>query len=135
MLGALVAIGAWKMLVPAHGMEFKFMVPTAAALVAVGVAGAMSWNKPAWPFVTVFTFAIALLILNSVSMPALRQLTISRRAGLEIRLMAGRGYHLAAAGHIEPTPVFYSAGQIHLFGGGGPLVAKVPFALPGHPLV
>ncbi len=133
-LGGGMLLATWKWLAPADGMEFRLIVPTGAALMAVGVAGAMSWNRPAWPFVTVFTFAIALLLADTVSLPAVRQLDISRRAGMDMRLLAQRGYHLAAAGYIEPTLVFYSGGNIQLFGGGPPLATKVPFASPGHPL-
>ena len=133
-LGLFVVGAAWKLLVPLHGVEFKFMVPTAAALIAVGVAGAMSWNRPAWPFVTVFTFAVALLLADSISLPAIRQIAISRRAGMDMQLLAQRGYHLAAAGYIEPTLVFYSGGNVKLFGGGPPLLAGVPFGTFGHPL-
>ena len=51
-----------------------------------------------------------------------------------MQLLAQRGYHLAAAGYIEPTLVFYSGGNVKLFGGGPPLLAGVPFGTFGHPL-
>ena len=132
-LSAGLMIATWLFLAPHQERTFLLVVPTAAALVATGFAGAIAWNRPAWPYVTVLTFGLALLLADTLSLPAIKSLQISRQAGREMRQLAGRGFHLAAAGYIEPTLVFYSGGNIRLFSSPQQLLAKVPFLIRGAP--
>ncbi len=48
------------------------------ALVALGVGGAIAWNRPTWVFITVLGYATALLLGNIMLMPAIRELRISQ---------------------------------------------------------
>jgi 4-amino-4-deoxy-L-arabinose transferase-like glycosyltransferase len=130
-LAAGLSVFSWRVFVPGDIVTFKYIMLAAVALLATGVAGAISWKRPTWPFVTVLTFGIALLIINGITLPAIPQLQINRQAGQQMQQMASQGYRLAAAGYTEPSVVFYAGGNVALFSDADALLQAVPFAPPG----
>jgi len=118
---------SWKIFIPGDVATFKYIVLAAAALLASGIAGAISWKRPPWPFVTVLTFGIALLIINGITLPSIPQLQINRQAGQQMRQLASQGCQLAAAGYTEPSVVFYAGGNVQLFSDASDLLKTVPF--------
>ena len=84
-------------------------VPFAGALLAVGVAGAVAWNRITWPFVIVMGWAAALMIMNAVLLPQMSVLQVSMRAGHRMAELkrAESDFHLAAAGYTEESLEFY----------------------------
>jgi 4-amino-4-deoxy-L-arabinose transferase-like glycosyltransferase len=83
-------------------------VPLAAALAAAGVAGAIAWNRPAWPFVTALAYGMALMIGGTGLVPALQELRISERASAILSNYYYMGDEVGAAGYEEPTLIFYT---------------------------
>ncbi|HTV46832.1 MAG TPA: glycosyltransferase family 39 protein [Phycisphaerae bacterium] len=126
-LAGALAVMAWRIFIPSDVAVFKYIALAAAAILAAGIAGAISWKRPTWPFVTVLTFGIALLIINGISLPSIPQLQINRQAGQQMQQMASQGYQLAAAGYTEPSVVFYAGGNVQLFGSADDLLKVVPF--------
>jgi 4-amino-4-deoxy-L-arabinose transferase-like glycosyltransferase len=114
-LGAGLLIGCWYLFLPQHAGEFNAFVPAAIALAATGVAGAMAWNRPPWPMITLLGFGLSLILLNTIALPQVKGLELSRRAGARMALLASQGYHLGAVGYIEPSLVFYSRSYVRLF--------------------
>jgi len=100
---------------PPHG-TFWMAIPLAGALAATGVAGAIAWNRPGWPFVTVLGWGMALAILNAAVLPSVRELQISKLAMADVRTLERQGYVAGAAGYEEPSLVFYNGGHLQLKG-------------------
>lgn len=114
-LGFGLLASCWYLFVPDHASEFNAFVPAAIAMVATGVAGAVVWNRPPWPFMTLLGFGLTLILLNTIALPQVKALELSRRAGAQMALMASRGYQLGAVGYVEPSLVFYSRAHVRLF--------------------
>ena len=128
-LAGLLTAGAWWLF---HtSATFFLIVPTAAAGAGVGLAGALCWSRRAWPYVTIGTFALTLLLANTVTLPNIQALQLSRRAAARMRQFAARGFHMAAAGYIEPSLVFYCGRKIQLFSHPQQLLQAVSFASGG----
>jgi 4-amino-4-deoxy-L-arabinose transferase-like glycosyltransferase len=83
-------------------------VPMAAALVAAGVAGALAWNRPAWPFVTAMAFGMALMIGGTGLVPALQEFRISEKASATLSNFYFKDDAIGAAGYEEPSLIFYT---------------------------
>ncbi len=115
LLGAACIGACWWVFLPDHPLEFNAFIPAAVALAATGVVGALAWNRPAWPLLTILGFGLSLLLLNTVALPRVKGLDLSRRAGHEMAIFASQGYHLGAVGYIEPSLVFYAGGHVALF--------------------
>ena len=111
---------------------FRWSILLAASLAAVGVAGAVSWSRPSWPYVTAFSFMISITILMTTVLPGIKALQISRQAGHFMARFERHGYKLAAAGYIEPSLVFYSGGRIQLCSGTRQLSQVVRFPTIGQ---
>ena len=111
---------------------FRWSILLAASFAAVGVAGAVSWNRPAWPYVTAFSFMISIILLMTTVLPGIKALQISRQAGHFMAHFERHGYKLAAAGYIEPSLVFYSGGKIELCSGARQLCQVVKFSSQGR---
>lgn len=111
---------------------FRWGILLAATLAAVGLAGAVSWNRPSWPYVTAFAFMISIVLLMTTVLPRIKALQISRQAGHFMARFERHGYKLAAAGYIEPSLVFYSGGKIQLCSGARQLCKVVGFPTVGH---
>ena len=124
-VGAVVA--GWMLFAPHHPNEFYHLIPLAAALIATGAAGAISWNRPAWPYVTVLCFGLTLMIADVSTLPSIKALQISREAGQQLRRLRAEGFELGAVGYTEPSLVFYARGHIDLFSGPQAVLQKVPF--------
>jgi 4-amino-4-deoxy-L-arabinose transferase-like glycosyltransferase len=91
-------------------------VPLAGALIATGVAGAIAWNRPTWPFVMVLGWGATLLYANTVLVPEMPSLQLGKSAGQQMAAMkkAEPGLRLAAQGFEQPTLVFYAGQQIEM---------------------
>ena len=129
-LGAVV--GGWMMFVPHHPQQFYHLVPLAAALVATGAAGAISWNRPAWPYVTVLCFGLTLMIADISTLPSIKALQLGREAGQQLRRLRAEGFELAAVGYTEPSLVFYADAHIHFFPTPQAVLTDVPFNALGE---
>ena len=127
-LAGLLAGGAWWCFGRQQPATFFVIAPTAAALAAVGIAGAVCWNRSAWPYATVLTFGLALLIADTVTLPHIPALQLNRRAAAAMRPWMKKGFQPAAAGYIEPSLVFYCGRRIDLFSDGPALLGTVPFS-------
>lgn len=114
-LGAGLMLGCWNLFLPDHALEFDAFVPAAIALAATGIAGAIVWNRPPWPLITLLGFGISLILLNTIALPQVKGLELSRRAGAQMALLASQGYRLGAVGYVEPSLVFYSRSHVDLF--------------------
>lgn len=108
-MAGVVLVGI-RLFLPEREAEVLFWLamPFAGALAGVGVAGAIAWNRPAWPYVTVLGFGAALLLGNSIVMPTINEFQISKYLMADAREWRDRGFALAAAGFQEPTLVFYA---------------------------
>lgn len=80
----------------------------AGAFAVVGIAGTISWGKPAWIFITVLGYAASLMIANTLYVPQIKGLHATQWAMAEAKKVRDRGFQLIAIGHDEPTMVFYS---------------------------
>ncbi len=98
-----------------HGV-FWLSMPLAGALAATGVAGAIAWNRPGWPFVTVLGWGMALAILNATVLPDMPELQVSKQALADVRTLERQGFVAGAAGYEEPSLVFYNGGRLALKG-------------------
>ncbi len=123
--GGGLLLGCWYWFLPGHAGEFDAFVPAAIALAATGVAGAIVWNRPPWPLMTLLGFGLSLILLNTIALPRLKGLELSRRAGAQMALMASRGYQLGAVGYVEPSLVFYSRTHVRLFSSPGQMARVV----------
>ncbi len=130
-LGGGVLLGCWHFFLPNHPREFSAFVPAAVALAATGVAGAIVWNRPPWPLMTVLGFGLSLILLNAIALPQLKGLDLSRRAGTQMALMASRGYRLGAVGYVEPSLVFYSRAHVRLFSSPAQMAKIIGLQWPG----
>jgi 4-amino-4-deoxy-L-arabinose transferase-like glycosyltransferase len=130
--GAAVLLGARQTL---EWEWFWRCVPFAAALFAVGLCSAMTWGRQAWPYVVVLTWAGALLLLNTMILPELPLLQVSRLAGQKMAVLRKEdpSLHLAAQGYTEPTLVFYAGNNIRILASINELLATVPFAPHADP--
>ena len=124
-VGAVVA--GWMLFATHHPNEFYHLIPLAAALIATGAAGAISWNRPAWPYVTVLCFGLTLMIADLSTLPSVKALQLSREAGQQLRRLRAEGFELGAVGYTEPSLVFYARGHIDLFSSPQAVLQKVPF--------
>jgi 4-amino-4-deoxy-L-arabinose transferase-like glycosyltransferase len=109
-----VALAGPRMFFPPAQAEHLgwLAMPLAGALLALGVAGTIAWNRPAWPFVTVLGFGAALLWANTVLVPEIPQLSISKTLMAEAGYWRARGFVVGAVGYQEPTLIFYSRQQV-----------------------
>lgn len=112
---AVAALPGVQLLTGAESVSVASMV-LAGALLAAGVAGTITWNKPAWPFATVLGWAGVLLIANTIILPAIPGLRVTQRV-CNIMNAAGPRFTLLASGFDEPTLVFYTRGNIHIVAG------------------
>ena len=127
--------GGWMLFVPHHPYQFYHLIPLAAALMATGAAGAIAWNRPAWPYVTVLCFGLTLMIADVSTLPSLKALQLSREAGQQMRRLRAEGFKLGAVGYIEPSLVFYARGHVRLFSSPQAVLHTVRFpgtTLAGH---
>ncbi len=92
---------------------FRIGLPMGAALVALGVGGAIAWNRPTWVFITVLGYATVLLLGHTMLMPAIRELRISQNCAEVLRQKHDQGYAIAACGYEEPSLVFYVGQWMH----------------------
>lgn len=129
--GAIVA--GWLLFTPHHPEEFYHLIPLAGALIATGVAGAIAWNRPAWPYVTVLCFGMTLMIADISTLPSIKALQISREAGQQMRRLRAEGFKLGAVGYTEPSLVFYARGHVQLFPSPQWVLRNVPFNIKGMP--
>ena len=130
-MGMGAVVGGWKMFVPHHPQQFYHLVPLAAALVATGAAGAISWNRPAWPYVTVLCFGLTLMIADISTLPSIKALQLSRDAGQQMRRLRAEGFELGAVGYTEPSLVFYADAHVHFFANPQELLTNVRFNASG----
>jgi len=105
---AAILVYFWLFLPP----YFWRAVPLATAWLAVGVGGALAWNRPAWPFVTVLAFASALMLGHTVLIPEIQELRVSRLAAAVLADYARHGYAIGACGYEEPSLVFYVGAEL-----------------------
>ena len=131
-LGMGAVVGGWRMFVPDHPQQFYHLVPLAAALFATGAAGAISWNRPAWPYVTVLCFGLTLMIADISTLPSIKALQLSREAGQQMRRLRAEGFALGAVGYTEPSLVFYADADVHFFATPQQLLTYVPFNTSGR---
>lgn len=127
-----VAAG-WMLFAPHHPKQFYHLIPLAAALIATGAAGAISWNRPAWPYVTVLCFGLTLMIADIATLPSIKALQLSRDAGQQMRRLRAEGFSLGAVGYTEPSLVFYARGNVHLFSSPQAVLRQVEFNVNGSP--
>jgi 4-amino-4-deoxy-L-arabinose transferase-like glycosyltransferase len=106
-------------------------VPLAGAFVAAGVAGAMAWGRPSWPFINVIGWAAALLALNTMVMPDLAVYHQGKIAGETLAELKREHpeFHIAAQGFEQPTLVFYAGQKVEMG-----IWGQIPFA-PVHAVI
>jgi 4-amino-4-deoxy-L-arabinose transferase-like glycosyltransferase len=131
-MGLGAAAGGWRLFVPDHPDQFYHLMPLAAALIATGAAGAIAWQRPAWPYVTVLCFGLTLMIADVSALPSIKALQLSREAGQQMRRLRAEGFKMGAVGYLEPSLVFYARGHVQLFPGPSAVLQTVPFNLRGH---
>ena len=126
-LGLLALIAAQRYLDPDL---FSRCIPLAGALVGVGVASAIAWGRPSWPFVIVLGFGAALLILYTLILPEISPIRVSKVLGQRMAEVhkAQPEYHFAFAGYEEPTVVFYAGAHVDSWATPDDLIAHVGFA-------
>ena len=95
-------------------------VPLAGALCALGVASAISWQRPSWPFVVVLGFGAVLLIADTTVLPEMPSIRLSKNiAGRIAEIRSSEpDYRIGFVGYEEPTLVFYAGGSGGVGGGG-----------------
>ena len=135
-LGMGLGAGAagWMLFAPHHPNQFYHLIPLAAALIATGAAGAISWNLPAWPYVTVLCCGLTLMIADISTLPSIKALQLSREAGQQMRRLRAEGFALGAVGYIEPSLVFYARGHVQLFPSPQAVLGSVEFNAKGSPI-
>jgi 4-amino-4-deoxy-L-arabinose transferase-like glycosyltransferase len=91
-------------------------IPLAGAFAAAGVAATVAWGRPSWPFVTALGWAAALLVIDTIVLPEIGSIQISRVIGHEMAEMkrADPELVLAAEGYEEPTLVFYAGQKVEM---------------------
>jgi hypothetical protein len=111
------------------------MLPFGAALMAIGFASAWTWGKPSWPFVLALTWGGALLVMNTVVLPDLPALQVSRVIGATMKEIKRNdpSVQLAGRGYEEPTLVFYAGSNVEMFDSLDALLARAPFTLLSEP--
>ncbi len=126
--GAVIVLWiSWHYFPSSHRYVFYDALPFAALLAATGIVSAISWNRPAWPFLIVLSFSLSLMLGNTLWLPHIKRLRLSQRASHEMLTMWRNGYQLAAAGYVVPTMVFYTRQRVRLFHHVSRLVQTVPF--------
>ncbi len=112
--------------------------PFGVALMATGFVSAVTWEKHSWPFVLVLGWAGSLLVLDTLVLPNLPQLQVSRIAGetmAEFR-KAHPEYSQGVCNYEDATVVFYSGANVATFAK-ETLTQEVPFGPKrdpgGHP--
>ncbi len=129
-MGVAVLIGAGRYVEPDL---FWGCVLLAAAFVAAGVAGTIAWNRPSWPFVTVLGWGGALLFANTLVVPQMKMLAVSKRVATQmVEIRNGEpDFQFAAVGpttpaqthgvlkkrapgYQEPSLVFYAGGGVRM---------------------
>lgn len=123
--GALLLPGYLLLPGPAANLR-NLCLPLAEALAAVGIAGTFAWGRPTWPYITVLGYGAVLLLLNTMVLPSIDELQISKRLMTEAVSWQRHGYAIGAIGYNEPTLVFYSRGPVlPMFGSVQPDIVKV----------
>ena len=106
--------------------------PFAVTLMAAGFVSAVTWGRPSWPYVVVLCWGGSLLVANTLILPGMAELQVSRLAGGRMRQLKHDNpeLHLAARGYEEPTLVFYAGSNVEMYSDVDSLLKAVPFA-PG----
>ncbi|MCL2645394.1 MAG: glycosyltransferase family 39 protein [Phycisphaerales bacterium] len=117
MLAIWVGLAAAVLIVAKQAKEAELFwrcIPLAGAFVAAGVAQAIAWDRPSWPFVTVLGWAAALLVLFALVLPAIEGIQVSRAIGsaMQAEKRNDPELQLLAIGYEEPSLVFYAEHQI-----------------------
>jgi 4-amino-4-deoxy-L-arabinose transferase-like glycosyltransferase len=112
------------------------ILPFGAALMAIGFASAWTWGKPSWPFVLALTWVGALLVMNTLVLPELPALQVSRLLGTRMQELkrADPTVQLAGRGYEEPALVFYAGSNVEMLPSVEDLLARAPFAKVTDPV-
>ncbi len=96
---------------------FALCIIFAGALLAVGVVSTIDWGRPIWPFVTGFTWAVALVLAATLVLPSIKSLNVGKSAGTAMAEIQSDypDLRFAALGYEEPTLVFYANNHIDMF--------------------
>lgn len=107
---------------------FGWSILLGGALAATGVASTIAWNRPAWPFVMVLSWAAALLIANTLILPEIRVLNVSKTLAATVLRIQQQdpSFRVAAAGYNEDTLVFYTRQQVTMLGEKPPAESELP---------
>lgn len=132
-LAAAVVIASQRYLSPDL---FRPTLLLAAALVVTGLAGTYAWDTPWWPFITALAWAVVLLVIDTLILPEINPIKVSKFAGTRIveLLHDEPDYHVGALNYEEGTLVFYAGRDITLFEHDADRMLRiVPFATKNNP--
>jgi 4-amino-4-deoxy-L-arabinose transferase-like glycosyltransferase len=133
LLAAAVVVASHQFLSPDL---FRPTLLLAAALVVTGLAGAYAWDTPWWPFITAIAWAVVLLVADTLILPELNPVKVSKFAGTRIveLLQEEPDYHVGALNYEEGTLIFYAGRDVTLFEHDADrMLRTVPFATRLNP--
>jgi 4-amino-4-deoxy-L-arabinose transferase-like glycosyltransferase len=103
---AVVVFEVGRILVPGdEGIRSALAV--AAMLAATGIASALTWNRPTWPFAMVLGWGATLALANTLIAPEISGLKVSSQLAERMNALAG-SHELLSCGYTEPTLIFYT---------------------------
>jgi 4-amino-4-deoxy-L-arabinose transferase-like glycosyltransferase len=129
-MGAAVIAGA--SLSPDRDLKW-ICLPFALALMGTGLASAMTWGRPGWPYVLALCWGGSLMVADLMILAEMPELQVSRIAGREMKALQEKdaGVHLGVAGYEEATLVFYAGENVTRFNDAADLIKRVPFMRSG----
>ena len=129
-LGAAVLAGA--SLAPDPDMKWMCL-PFALALLATGLASAMTWGRPGWPYVLALCWGGSLMVADLMILAEMPELQVSRIAGREMKALKEEdpSMRLGVAGYEDATLVFYAGQNVTRFSNAADLIKRVPFVRTG----
>ena len=93
-------------------------VPLAVALMATGVVNVVTWGKHSWPYVLALCWGGSMLLANTIMLPEMPELQVSRIAGREMKALVEKDgkLELGVCDYEDATLVFYSGRNVRRFG-------------------
>jgi hypothetical protein len=125
-MGAAVLVGA--SMAPDRDLVWMCL-PFGLALMATGLASAMTWGRPGWPYVVALCWGGSLMVADLMILAEMPELQVSRIAGREMKELKKKdpALRLGVAGYEEATLIFYSGQNVTRFNDAADLLKRVPF--------